>query len=216
MTNKDITRLNYQMIFEEASPQKDDKETEKKLAEAEELLHERESQWKEKLKKVREDAYRKGFKDGRKEGFEEAAAELDEKIIDIEKAFKKSHQQWLETQESLIPNLMSLVFDITEKIIGAKPARDSRVVEKLELELHEVLQKVDIETKSVLYINEVDSAITKKLVKQYEDELTVNVQVKDTCQPGEFILENNQTKVVRNFKTLLNDFKKNLSIHDWQ
>ncbi len=215
MNSKDITRLNYQMIFEEAEPQKDNMEAEKKLAEAEELLHERESQWKEKLKKVREDAYQNGFKDGRKEGFEEATAELDEKIIELEKAFNKSHQQWLETQESLIPYLMGLVFDITEKIIGAKPARDSRVVEKLENELHEVLQKMGHETKPVLYINEVDAALTKKLVKQYNDELTVKVQVKDSCKPGEFILENGQAKVVRNFKILLNDFKKSLSIPDW-
>lgn len=215
MNNKDVTRLNYQMIFEGPEPQKDDKEAEKKLAQAEELLQERETQWEEKIIKVREGAYQKGLKDGIKEGYEEATAELDEKIIALEKAFNKSHQQWLQTQESLIPNLMGLVLDITEKIIGAKPAQDSRVVEKLEEELHEVLQKVGHETKPVLYINEVDAAIIRKLVKQYEDELTVKVQVKDTCKPGEFILENNQAKVVRNFKMLLSDFKKSLSIPDW-
>jgi len=215
MKSNNITKLNYQMIFDEDGTQKDDEETERKLTEAKELLQKKDTHWKEKLEEVREEAYKKGFRDGTKTGYKKATAEIGERIGGLEKAFDEAHDQWLKNQEEIAPDLLNIVFDLTEAIIGVKPPKNSHVQEKLAGELNKLLQKIDQQTKSILYVSEEDLAMIKAMIEHYDDELSVKIQVKDSCEPGEFMLENNEMKVVRTFEGLLSDFKESLSIPQW-
>jgi len=215
MKRNNITRLNYQMIFDEGDPQQDEQQTEKKLSEVKKLLEEKENAWQDKLDKVRDEAYQKGLANGTKEGYMKASAEIDKKIGDLEKAFKEAHKQWIKNQEEITPNLISIAFDLTEAIIGMKPGKSGPVEEKLTSELNKLLQKIDQKTKSTLFISEDDKALVNSLLKEYEDELTVNVRVTNTCEQGEFVLENKEMKAARNFKQLLSDFKESLSIPHW-
>jgi len=215
MKSNNITKLNYQMIFDEDGTRKDDEETERKLTEAKELLQKKDTHWKEKLEEVREEAYKKGFRDGTSNGYKKATAEIGERIGGLEKAFDEAHDQWLKNQEEIAPDLLNIVFDLTEAIIGVKPPKNSHVQEKLAGELNKLLQKIDQQTKSILYVSEEDLAMIKAMIEHYDDELSVKIQVKDSCEPGEFMLENNEMKVVRTFEGLLSDFKESLSIPQW-
>lgn len=212
MENKNITRLNYQMIFEEEKPRKQKEDTHNKLVQAELLHKEKIKYWQEQLKTERERAYNKGFNEGKRIGRDEANAELDKKITVLKNAFEESHQQWMKTQKKTAPALINLACDIAEKIIGSKPENDSNIVAKLENELRQALKKLDDRTKTVLQINKANAEIVQKMLKQYEDQLTVRVEISETCTSGEFVLENKETKVVRDIKLLLNEFKNNISI----
>lgn len=203
------------MIFDEDGPQKDEKKTEEKLTEAKELLKKKDSYWQEKLEKVREEAYEKGVKDGTQNAYKKATAEIDERVGALEKAFVNAHNQWLKNQEEHVPYLINIAFDLTEAIIGVKPNKNNHVEERLKSELQKLFQKIDQQMKCTLHISKEDAPMIESLLKSYEDELTVKVEVKDSCKPGEFILENNEMKAVRKFERLLSDFKESLSIPQW-
>jgi len=215
MKSSNIRKLNYQMIFEENDPQKDGKNTEEKLYETEELLEKKESIWQKNLEKACEEAYQKGIKEGEKDGYKRASAEVDDKINTLEKAFEDAHNQWLNNREEIVSHLISTAFDITEAIIGVKPKQGSNVEEKLKSELNELMQKLDQECKTDLYVSADDMSIIQNLLNHYENELSVKVHVLDSCEQGEFIVENSKMKVVKKFKNLLSDFKESLSIPDW-
>lgn len=215
MKSNNITRLNYQMIFNEDDPHEGKKESERKLSEARELLEEKDSYWQEKLQKARDEAYEQGKKEGIDSGYKKAAAEIDEKVSTLEKAFQEAHTQWKKNQEEIGEGLINVAFDMAEAIIGAKPSQNGPVQKQLQNEIEKLLRSVDVETKSALYVNKEDKSVADTLLKKYDDELTVKVHVSEKCKPGEFILENNEMKVVRNLKMLLSDFKESLSIPHW-
>lgn len=203
------------MIFDEGGPQQNEKNAEEKLSEAKELLKEKDNYWQKKLEKVRAEAYQRGVKDGTESGYKKAADELDEKVGELQKVFQQAHTQWIKNQEEIAPNLISIAFDITEAIIGVKPEGSGPVQEKLTSELSSLLQMIDQNTKSTLHISEEDKPMVVSLLNHYEEELTVNVRISNSCEPGEFILENNEMKAERTFKKLISDFKESLSIPYW-
>src|SRR5699024_3975550 len=81
------------------------------------LLRKRDRMWKIRLKNAREDAFSRGFEDGRQQGIEQARAEIDRKLASLERAFSKAHEEWKDRQELLDPGLLDLVFDIAESIL---------------------------------------------------------------------------------------------------
>jgi vacuolar-type H+-ATPase subunit E/Vma4 len=129
--------------------------------------------------------------------------------------FQESHARWIKNQEEIAPNLISIAFDITEAIIGVKPENSGPVQEKLTSELSHLLLAIDQHTKSTIYISEQDKPLVVSLLNHYEEELTVNVRISDSCEPGEFIFENNEMKAERTFKKLISDFKESLTIPYW-
>ncbi len=208
MENNNVTRLNYQMIFEEKIPDNDTDDYQSKLISAN-LKHEKQiKHWQERLKRECEKAYKHGLKEGIIIGKNEANAELEKKITVLKKAFEAAHQQWLNLQEETAPGLINLACDIAEKIIASKPKNDSNIIKKTEAELRSVLKKMNSKTRTELKVNHLDAEIAKKLINEFDDELTVKIILTEECSQGEFILEDNDKKLIRKFKLMLNDFKK--------
>ncbi|MCH8557580.1 MAG: hypothetical protein LAT84_07160 [Balneolia bacterium] len=215
MEKKNVARLSYQMIFEDSKPHNAEPTLEEKLAEAERVLKETNRRWHNKLKADVEKAQRKGLEEGKEIGRKEAYDEIDSKIATLKKAFEQSHVQWAELQEDTAPAIINLACDLSDKIMGARPAEESTVLARMKQELRDALKKIDVKTKPELRICASDADIVSRLIEQYSDEMSIKIKVDESCGPGEFVLENNQTKVVRKFSVLLEDFRKSLALPDW-
>lgn len=212
--DQEITRLNYQMIFDDEHPEKKEKNSNKKTLSPEAKLKEKEVYWEKKHGQIEKSAYQKGFQEGLKKGRAEAAAEIDQKLAAIEGALQQAHNEWTQLQRELTPGLLNLIFDITEKILGV-PVPGSRIEKPLEDALSAFMQSADQISRPILKISPEDMDLVRSILKRYADGLTVQLQEDKHLKPGEFVFETDRKKVVRTYKMMLDDLKKNLSLPDW-
>lgn len=215
-SEKDITRLSYDMIFQDRNPEQEKANVEEELnLLKEEIVNEQEKKWQEKLKKIRETAFKEGFDEGVAQGYQKAGDEIDQRLANLEKAITSAHQEWKSRQETLAPGLLHLVFDIAEKILEI-PVDNEKMRGKLEKELTALFLKIDEDTKPVLWVHKDDFEFVCRLKEQHIANLSLTIRVKKECKPGEFICDTDKEKIVQNFKTLLQDFKQKLPIPAWE
>lgn len=211
---KESSRLSYQMIFEEESSSKKNEQSSDEEPDIEALLEERDKRWREKLREARESAYKKGVEEGLKQGLKEARSEIDGKLGMLEEAYRQAHKEWSERQDILETGMLDLIFDIAEKILGI-PVKNTAIRDKLDLELRSLLQKVDGETRPLLWISEEDFEYIDRLKEDFSSQTPVYIKTDKDLKPGEFILETNSETVVHKFETMLDDFKDSLSLPSW-
>lgn len=208
-----LTRLNYQMIFNEAK----ESEEEDERFDHEELrarLDERDELWKRKLKQEKEKAFEEGFKTGKGEGIEAARKEIDNKLEVIRTAIDNGHEEWQQRQQMIEPGILDLAFDISEAILGI-PVKDEKIRASLTEKLTPIFQKLDQSSKPILKVSAFDFEHVQELKEEYAAELTMYIQTDESCNPGEFELDTNDETIVHKFREMLKEFKKNLSLPTW-
>lgn len=201
---EDRFKLNYQMVFDD-KPAGDAE----KAPDIDKVLNEQYEKWRIEREKIRKESFEKGLQQGRKEGYDSAAAELDSRIQPLKKELKDAHLAWKQYQELLKPDLLNLVFDLSEKILGV-PVTNGTMRNQLEEELRALLQEMDRATRPVLWVSQEDYDLVESLQKEYADTTGIVIRVSNHCNPGEFQLETNREKVVRDFRQMLKDFKDSL------
>lgn len=201
--DKDSFRLNYQMIFDEKV------KSDKNFPDYKEILKSRDDEWSRKLDAEQKEAFNNGLTQGREEGYKIARAEIDKKLGGLEHEFKTAQAEWREHQQLLKPGLLNLVFDISEAILGM-PVTNGTMRNRLEEELSTLFQQLDKKTRPVLWVSAEDFEFIESLEKQYADSTGVVVRISERCNPGEYQLETNREKVVRDFRQMLHDFKESL------
>lgn len=207
----DSMRLNYQMIFSDVV----EIETEKKEPQKyQDVLFERDNIWKNKLRKAKQDAFKKGYELGLIEGKEHAALELDSKLESIKEVLVNSQSEWKHTQELLQPGVLDLAFEIAESIIGV-PMETPEIRKSLDETLSTLFQKLDEKSKPLLLVSASDEEFVKKLKHDYAPNLPVSIKIKSSFNSGEFELDSNNETVIKDFKTQLRDFKKSLILPKW-
>ncbi len=200
--DEDRFKLNYQMVFDKKNP-------EKEQTDFNEVLKQKQKEWKKELENVRKQSFEKGRKQGHKEGLDTARKEIDKRVEVLNKALQSAHEEWKAMQEMFKPGLLNLVFDITEKIL-AIPVINGTMRNKLEEELAELFQEMDRKSRPVLWVSADDYEFVETLQKKYAESTGIVLRVSKHCNPGEFQLETNREKVARDFRQMLHDFKESL------
>ncbi|MEQ8525946.1 FliH/SctL family protein [Gracilimonas sp.] len=213
--NEGSKRLNYQMIFNESEVKNEEDEYTEESTDINQLLDERDARWKRKLEQVRAEAYTQGFNAGQTEGLNTARSEIDQKLAVIRQALDKAHEEWKARQEMLEPGLLDMVFEISESILGI-PVENPAIRESIEEKLTPLLQKVNEQSKPILWVAEEDLEFTKSLKDDFSKSMVLNIQTSEECNPGEFKLETNEETVVHNFREMLQEFKKTLMLPSWK
>jgi flagellar biosynthesis/type III secretory pathway protein FliH len=213
--NEGNTRLNYQTIFNEPELETEENEYQEESADINQLLDERDVKWKRKLEQVRAEAYAEGLDAGRTEGIEQARSEIDQKFALISEAVDEANQKWEQRQEFLEPGLLDLAFEISESILGI-PVENPAIRKTMEEKLSPLLQKMNEDVKPVLTISPDDLEWAETLKEDLLTTLTLNIQVADTCMPGEFLLESNEETLIHDFQEMLKDFKNTLALPSWK
>ncbi|MFP8488661.1 FliH/SctL family protein [Gracilimonas sp. Q87] len=208
-----VTRLNYQMIFNEPA-ESDGELNNLDHEELEYRLNKRDEFWKQKLKKEKETAFTEGFEKGKIEGLEIARNEIDGKLDVIQAAIKKGHEEWKRRTEMIEPGVLDLAFDISEAILGI-PVRDQKVRSNMTEKLTPIFQKLDQSSKPIIRVSEYDFEHVKELKEEYASKLTMFLETDEKCNPGEFELDTNDETIVHKFQEMLMEFKKNLSLPTW-
>jgi len=210
------SRLNYHMIFDEnwKDPEEEAKEEKRIQPNVEEILAKRRIEEERRLADVRQKAFEEGLATGRQEGLATAKSEMQSKIAVIERALREAHQAWARNQELLKPGVLQLVFEVAEAVIGV-PNRSAELKKHLENELVPLLEALDKASQPVLWVSEDDYQFVDHLVEQYSAKSGLMLRVGNTCKPGEYQLESNRQKVVRDYKMLLNDFRDSLMLPEF-
>jgi flagellar biosynthesis/type III secretory pathway protein FliH len=205
----DRFRLNYQMIFEDQK----DRKSEPAGPDVGDVLKNKEAEWNQRLEKARSEAYEqgleKGLDQGRREGLETARMEIDARIGTLEKALIEAREEHRMYQNLLKPGLLNLVFEIAEAIL-AVPITNGTMRNKLEEELTALFQELDTKTRPVLWVSADDYDFVESLIKKLGDSTGITIRMSKHCNPGEYQLETNREKIVRDFRQMLNDFKESL------
>ncbi|MDR8394255.1 hypothetical protein NC796_24110 [Aliifodinibius sp. S!AR15-10] len=214
--SEEKAQLDYEMIFNEAgeAAREEEKRKEEEV-DFKKLLRERDRKWKMRLKKAREHAYAEGFEEGKQKGRQEARAEIDDRLTALQGIVEASHKEWEKRQKLLDPGLLDLVFDLAESILGI-PVENPAIREKLDEELGALLQRVGDHATPLLWVSETDYEYVEQLKSKYNAQASVNIQVSEECNPGEFKFETDQKTVVCDFREMLHNFKQNLSLPSWQ
>jgi flagellar biosynthesis/type III secretory pathway protein FliH len=213
--NKGSKRLNYQMIFNESEVKNEEDEYTEETTDINKLLDERDARWKRKLEQVRTEAYAEGFNAGQAEGIETARAEVNEKLWVIREALGQAHAEWKSRQQLLEPGLLDMVFEISESILGI-PVENPAIREYLEEKLAPLLQKINEQSKPILWVCEDDLEFVQALKDDFSKSMVLNMQISEEFNPGEFRLETQEETVVHNFREMLDEFKKTLALPSWK
>lgn len=198
----DSFKLNYQMVF-------DDKKTGRETPDVNKILKEQQEKWAAERETARQEAYEKGYQQGYHEASETVRSEMDSRVTLIKQEFDAAREAWSQNQELLKPGLLNLVFDISEAILGV-PITNGSMRNKLEEELGALFQEMDNKSRPVLWVSAEDYEFVESLQKEYAESSCVVLRVSKHCNPGEFQLETNREKVVRDFQQMLKDFKESL------
>ncbi len=202
-------KKNFDKQEESASVEKEGEEID-----VEKRIQEEKEKWMELLDQARRAAYQKGFESGLEEGRQAAAEQFEDKLKKIEGVFQEAHKEWLRRQKLMEPGLLELAFDVAESILGV-PAENPKLREELNNEIEQLLQHAREDSRVVLEVSEADIEDVKKILKRYEEQHPVKVQVCEECKPGEFRLETDNETVLRDFRLMLADFKKSLKLPKW-
>lgn len=209
-----VSRLNYDMIFDNSPDVDESEELRKQKDELEQKLVEQEKRWQACLRKMEVEAFEKGFQKGRVTGKTEAEAEIDQKLLGIEETLTRGHQEWQEIQTLLEPGILDLSFEIAEEILKL-PLEHEELRERLTEEVHSLLQKMDDGSKAAIHVSQSDYEMIESLVEEYRNRLTVHLTMEAECKPGEFKFETKRETVVKDFKLQLQDFKDALNLPSW-
>lgn len=209
-----VSRLNYDMIFNNSPEVDESEELQKQKDELENKLTEQEKKWQARLRKMEVEAFEKGFKKGRVTGKADAEAEIDQKLSGIEEMLINGHQEWKEIQTLLEPGILDLSFEIAEGILKL-PLENEELRERLSEEIHSLLQKMDDGSKTTIKVSKSDYEMIESLVEEYRNRLTVHLKMEEDFNPGEFKFETKRETIVKDFKLQLQDFKNALNLPSW-
>lgn len=197
-------KLDYKMVFE------DRKTVEESAApDIDQILETKLKEWNHELEKARKVAFEQGYSQGRKDGMTRAREELDQRLGSLENQFQSAFEAWKSNMDLMKPGILQLVFDITEAILEM-PVTNGTMRNKLETELSELMQDIDEKSKPVLWVSADDYELAESLIKEYGESTGIILRTGKYCKPGEYQLETNREKIVRDFKQMLYDFKESL------
>lgn len=214
-----VNRLSYKMIFETEEAIKT-----KQLIPEEEvelLLEQRNVEWKKRVKleqiKSHREGYEKGYNDGSREATEKTYASTKEEITQsfssLQETFNHIENNIKELHQTLEAGVCSLIFSIAEQVIGI-PIYHAKLEEKLKAELEKIFKSMDEAQKIELWCSPNDQQHIASLTAEMNLQ-KVFISADAELNPGEYRIETNNRKVVRDFKKSLTELQDQLTIEHW-
>jgi flagellar biosynthesis/type III secretory pathway protein FliH len=214
-----INRLSYKMIFENEEAIK----TRKLIPEEEVelMLEQRNVEWQKRVKleqiKSHREGYDKGYTDGSREATEKTYASTKEEITQsfssLQEAFNHIESNINELHKSIEAGFCSLVFTMAEQVIGI-PVHHSKLEEQLKNELQKIFKSMDEAQKIELWCSPNDQQHIANLTTEMNLQ-KIYITADPELNPGEYRIETNNRKVIRDFKKSLSELQDQLTIEHW-
>lgn len=212
-------RLSYSMIFDQEIAVK-----ERKLIpddEVEQMLAARDEEWKKRVKleqiKSHRQGYDKGYQDGELEATEKTRESTTGEVVNsfqgLQGALNHIESNIQELHKEIEPGVCSLVFSIAEQVIGI-PVHKKELEDQVKSELERIFKSMDESQKIEIWCSRSDLQYVQSLSADLNLKKII-IETDPELKPGEYRVETNQRKVIRNFKKSLSEMMDQLTIEHW-
>lgn len=214
-------RLSYKMLFSD-SPHAKSNGTETRgdrdpitLKEHQKNLREAEEKWQVKLEEVSAEAYQKGLEEGFKKGEKKAQAVMEQKGELMKEVVCGIENHINELMDELKPRIATLVFDITEKILGL-PLKSEKLGKEVTEEVGKLLLSFDRDIHVKLIVSSSDYGFMVRALKDLPNAERVQLSKSDELSTGEYTVDTENERIVKNFKKMLLDFRDEVALEEFE
>lgn len=210
-------RLSYEMLFNDAGSENNSNGLHENVPykEHHKTLEKAEAEWKLKLEEARSEAYQKGLEDGMKEGEERVLSNLDLKKEWMKDVVSTIENQVSELMDDLKPQVATLVFDITEKILGL-PVKSEKLREKVAEEIQKLVASFDRDIQVKLVVASSDYEFVLKALKQLPNPERIQLTKSERLSAGEYTVDTSNERIVKNFSKMLLDFREEMALEEFE
>lgn len=204
------TRLSYEMLFQESSIKKNDYKSGEEISE---LLSENDHIWKERLEEAKRQAHEAAYKQGFSAGMLEAIESIAGQLQPVRDAINEADGRIEKLLDELKPHLVSLVFDLAEKVLDI-PVHSDELKEKVSEEIQQTLKEIEEDAKINIAISADDFECISQLTVSAGFMKNTEITYDDALKPGEYRIETPFEMIVKNFRKMLNDMKESTIISE--
>jgi len=214
--DQEATLLSYDVVFSqhEMEQQIEQEEQLQKQQDINEALKAQEEEFQNQLAVAKQQAAQQGYENGFQEGRKEAEEVIRESISTFNDSLQELDHRLNKTLEEIEPGIISMVFDLAEKILQV-PVKDDKFSEIVEQEVSQILRKISDDLRIEIYVSQHDEPAIRKLVNQI-DTKRIEIYSDTSMNPGEYAVETSEETVIRHFKKLLTDVRDQLDIENWR
>lgn len=215
--NGESRRLSYKMLFDDPGNGNHSNGFHKQVPfkEHREMLEKAEDEWRLKLEEAKTEAYQRGLEYGMKKGEEQAISEMDRKKEWMEDVISAIENQISELMDDLKPQVATLVFDITEKIMGL-PVKSEKLREQVTKEVKKLVSSFDRNIQVKLVVASSDYEFVSQALKELPNPERVQLSKSEKLSAGEYTVDTPNERIVKNFRKMLLDFREEVALEEFE
>ncbi|TNE71801.1 hypothetical protein EP331_08470 [bacterium] len=199
------TRLSYEDLFQVKTDEEVDYQ---------EVLERNNLEWTRRVNETRQLAIKEGYDAGLTDGETQARKRIDEQLHHFEAALMEIDRRLHQTIEEIKPGIVSLVFDMAEKVIGVPVENDSLKTWVVDT-VRTTLETITDHSKIKITVAEADYDAVKELMEKLPEFKKVTVTYTGRLNPGEFEIDSPHHAVLNSFSKKLDDLRAAAPLNDW-
>lgn len=214
-------RLSYEMLFNDAvhvnnnGNDKNGTHEEVPFKEQQKTQKKTEDEWKLKIEKAKSEAYQKGLEEGIKKGEEKAISHINQKVEWMNDAVSDIENHISELMDDLKPHVATLVFDITEKILGL-PVKSEKLGKQVTEEIQKLVSSFDRDIQVKLVVSASDYGFIVRALKELPNSERIQLTKSNELSVGEYTVDTSNERIVKNFRKMLLDFREEVALEDFE
>lgn len=213
--NGESQRLSFEMLFNDVVHENNSNGLHEKVPfkEHRETLEKAEAEWRLKLEEASSEAYQKGLEDGMKEGKERALSDIEMKSEWMKDVVSAIENQVSELMDDLKPHVATLVFDITEKILGL-PVKSEKLRNQVTKEVKKMISSFDRNIQVKLVVASSDYEFVLQALEELPNPERIQLSKSESLSTGEYTVDTSNERIVKKFRKMLLDFREEVALEE--
>ncbi len=218
---EECQRLSYEMLFSDngyengdnhsGDEEENDKEEYQSQRDQLNELKRLKKKWEQKLEDAKEEAYQQGLEEGKQQGEEQAMDAIEQQVESLKGMLDSVDGRIDELMEDLKPHIATMVFDVTEKIIGL-PVKSETLKEKVAAEVRKILASIEKELQINVKVAATDYGYIVRALKDLPNTDHIEITSTESLNTGEYSIDTKHERVVKSFKKMLQDFRERVAL----
>lgn len=220
---EECQRLSYEMLFsdngyqnggshsgdEEKNGNEENQSQRDQLNELKQLK----KKWEQKIEDAKEEAYRQGIEEGKQQGKEQAMDAITQQVESLKEMLVSVDGRIDELMDDLKPHIATMVFDVTEKIIGL-PVKSETLKGKVATEVRNTLASIEKEVQINVKVAATDYGYIVRALKDLPNTDHIEITSTESLNTGEYSIDTKHERIVKSFKKMLQDFRECVALEE--
>lgn len=217
VANDESRRLSYEMLFDDPGNGNHSNGLHEQIPfkEHREMLEKAEDEWRLKLEEAKAEVYKKGLEAGMKKGEERTLSDMARKKEWMKEVVSGIEEQISELMDDLKPQVATLVFDITEKILGL-PVKSEKLREQVKVEIKSLISSLDRNIQVKLVVASSDYEFVLNALKELPNPERIQLSQSEKLSAGEYTVDTSNERIVKNFNKMLLDFREEVALEEFE